>query len=52
MQTSSNFTEMSDLVFVSSQVGWALQYTSYGSQMLKTVNSGHTWTAVTPQFSN
>lgn len=52
MQTSANFSEMSDLVFVSSQVGWALQYTSYGTQLLTTANSGRTWTTVTPQISN
>ncbi len=47
--TSANFTQVSNLDFVSNTVGYALSGSSgTGSALLKTTDGGQTWTVVTP----
>jgi photosystem II stability/assembly factor-like uncharacterized protein len=45
--TSANFRNISQLDFVSAQVGWAISTpTSAAPVLLKTMDGGHTWVQV------
>lgn len=52
--TSANFTQSmpGSLNFVSSQIGWAVDFNSGGSILLKTEDGGQTWTQVNAIISN